>query len=61
MRQVIDVETMDSKLLSLNKDIMFHKCYCYSLFEILVALLFIHVDIVGWLRSLSCSITGDSL
>lgn len=46
MQQVIDVETMDSKLLSLNKDV-FHKYVCYYLFEILVALFFSHVDIIG--------------
>lgn len=60
MQQVIDVETMDSKLLSLNKDV-FHKYVCYYLFEILVALLFSLVDTIGWLRSLRYNITGDYL
>ena len=41
--QVIDVEITDTKLLSLSKGNVFHKCYCYYCFEILV-------DIIGYNR-----------
>jgi len=61
MWRVIDVEAMDSELLSLNRDNMFHKCYSYYLFEIVLALFFFHVDIIGQQGSLRYNITGDYL